>query len=70
VLAGASSKLVVQAEVTGITGLPKGTSWSGFESIELTGAALVPHEHPAPRTGKGLELADGGTGSGPHQPYP
>jgi len=70
VLTGESSKLVVQADVTGITGLPKGTSWSGFESIELTGSALVPHEQPVPRTGKALELADGGTGSGPHQPYP
>ncbi len=56
VLAGESATFVVQADVTGITGLPKGTAWSGFESIELTGASI--------------ELAEGGPGSGPHQPYP
>ncbi len=64
VLHGEASKLVVQAKVAGVKGLPKGTSWSGFESIEIDGSAVTPVK------GAKVELADGGDGSGPHQPYP
>ena len=71
VLLGETCKLVVQANVTGIKGLPRGTSWGGFESIELTGEKLTPIDPRAPRAAnKGVELADGGSGTGPHQPYP
>jgi len=71
VMLGETCKLVVQANVTGIKGLPRGTSWSGFESIELTGEKLTPIDPRAPQASKkGVELADGGSGTGPHQPYP
>ena len=72
VILGETSKLVVQANVKSISGLPAGTDWTGYESIELSGAPVEARSKPAPaKAKKGLELADGGTsGGGPHQPYP
>jgi len=71
VLHGATSKFVVHATVESIKGLPRGTSWNNFESIEIDGAKVSPIHAAEPKATKGgPELADGGSGSGPHQPYP